>query len=65
MTNGNFAEGVAILVRYGDRGGYTLGSNHDEVFFGGDVRVSEDDAAELMELGWRWDTGRESWGCFK
>lgn len=65
MTNGKFAEGVAILAKYANADGYTIASNHDEVFFGGHIEASEEDTRKLESLGWYWDYNRESWGCFK
>lgn len=65
MTNGNFADGVAIIAKHASANGYTIRSNHDEVFFGGRIEASEEDARRLESLGWSWDDNYESWGCFK
>lgn len=63
MTNGNFAEGVAILAKYVDPEGYDVRAEHDEIWMGGDEVLSPEDDARLIGLGWR-KAPEGGWSCF-
>lgn len=63
MTNGKFAEGIAIIAKHLDASGYDVAAAHDQVFFGAfDLDMPAEDRARLLELGWFED--EDSWSCF-
>lgn len=63
MTNGAFAEGVAILAKYVDPEGCDVSASHDKLWFGPNKPVSRADAARLRKLGWT-KSKEGGWSCF-
>ena len=63
MTNGKFAEGIAILAKAVDPEGYDVRAEHDEFWFGDKVKLSRAEATRLRSLGWR-KAEEGGWTCF-
>lgn len=63
MTNGKFAEGVAILAKYVDPEAHDVRAEHDEFWFGDKITLSREDAARMRSLGWR-KAEEGGWSCF-
>jgi len=54
-------EGIRILLKY-DPDSY-ISASHDVIYFCGCEEVSEEDGKLLDKLGWRFDSGVDSWRC--
>ncbi len=64
-TTRQVIEGLEILERYKDPASAgEVCAEHDVIYAGHDVSVSEEDRARLDALGWHWDSGVDSWARF-
>ena len=55
-------EGLGILMKYGSDPHIATG--HDEIFAGGEGRVSADDRRTLKSLGWGYNRDVDCWSIF-
>jgi hypothetical protein len=64
MQSNKLLEGLNIIASYYDEGDekYWIVAEHDEIFAGHGLSVSEEDEAALLDLGWRFDD--DCWKAF-
>lgn len=62
MSYKEIIEAFQIFDKYPNDG--ELSAEHDELFAGPGLKVSEEDEKRLNELGWDYDEGTESWQKF-
>jgi hypothetical protein len=66
MQSNKLLEGLNIIGSYYDEddGKYWIVSEHDEIFAGHGLSVSEEDKIFLVDLGWIFDESLDCWKAF-
>ena len=59
-------KGLEILSKYDSKNGdsHNICAEHDIIYAGPGVEVSEEDKKILDDLGWHWDSSADSWARF-
>jgi hypothetical protein len=56
--------GIKVFVDKGIGDHHGIAAEHDEIYIGGDVELTDDDKATLTAAGWHWDEALTSWTHF-
>lgn len=56
--------GLKVFVDKGIGEQHGIAAEHDEIFIGGDVDLTEEEKATLTAAGWRYDESLTSWCHF-